>query len=86
MLNTLFGGRAYQTYSANIAKSAYDPRLQGPAWPEGPSTGERSCRDGVPNPADAGRRQGPDDQSSGRWIGATGIGSIMADYTIQGAD
>jgi len=25
MLNTLFGGRAYQTYSANIAKSAYDP-------------------------------------------------------------
>ena len=25
ILNTLFGGRAYQTYSANIAKSAYDP-------------------------------------------------------------
>ena len=25
MLNTLFGGRAYQTYSANIANSAYDP-------------------------------------------------------------
>ena len=25
MLNTLFGGRAYETYSANIAKSAYEP-------------------------------------------------------------
>jgi 3-hydroxyisobutyrate dehydrogenase-like beta-hydroxyacid dehydrogenase len=25
MLNTLFGGRAYQTYSAKIANSAYDP-------------------------------------------------------------
>jgi 3-hydroxyisobutyrate dehydrogenase-like beta-hydroxyacid dehydrogenase len=25
ILNTLFGGRAYQTYSANIARSAYDP-------------------------------------------------------------
>jgi len=25
MLNTLFGGRAYETYSANIAKGAYEP-------------------------------------------------------------
>jgi 3-hydroxyisobutyrate dehydrogenase-like beta-hydroxyacid dehydrogenase len=25
ILNTLFGGRAYQTYSANITNSAYDP-------------------------------------------------------------
>ena len=25
ILNTLFGGRAYETYSANIAKSAYNP-------------------------------------------------------------
>ena len=85
MLNTLFGGRAYQTYSANIAQSAYEPGFKA-------KLGLKDLRL-ASEAAELASRTLP-------MLGAvrgqmtkvvdTGLGdkdwSIMADYTIKAAD
>jgi 3-hydroxyisobutyrate dehydrogenase-like beta-hydroxyacid dehydrogenase len=84
MLNTLFGGRAYQTYSANIAKSAYEPGFKA-------KLGLKDLRLAT-EAADMASRALPMLHAvKGQMTKAIDAGhgekdwSIMADYTIKGA-
>ena len=82
ILGTLFGGRAYETYSANIAKENYEPGFKA-------SLGLKDLRLAAEAAKDAGRRLPMLDAVRGRLGEAVeaGLGdkdwSIMADYTLK---
>jgi 3-hydroxyisobutyrate dehydrogenase-like beta-hydroxyacid dehydrogenase len=82
MLNTLFGGRAYQTYSGNIVNSAYDPGFKA-------RLGLKDLRLATEAAEMAGRDLPMLAAVRGRMAEAVeaGLGerdwSIMADYTIN---
>ena len=84
ILGTLFGGRAYETYSANIAKEAYDPGFKA-------RLGLKDLRLATDAAMAAGRRLPMLDAVRGRLGEAVeaGLGdkdwSIMADYTLNRA-
>jgi 3-hydroxyisobutyrate dehydrogenase-like beta-hydroxyacid dehydrogenase len=83
MLNTLFGCRAYETYSANIAKSAYDPGFKA-------RLGLKDLGLAASAADQAGRTLPMLDAVMGRMAEAVDAGlgerdwSIMADVTIRG--
>ena len=82
MLNTLFGGRAYQTYSANIAKSAYEPGFKA-------KLGLKDLRLATEAAEMASRKLPMLDAVKGQMTKAVDAGladkdwSIMADYTLK---
>ena len=82
ILGTLFGGRAYETYSANIAKENYEPGFKA-------RLGLKDLRLATEAAKDAGHRLPMLDAVRGRLGEAVeaGLGekdwSIMADYTLK---
>lgn len=82
MLNTLFGGRAYETYSANIANSAYEPGFRA-------TLGLKDLRLAASAAEAAGRTLPMLAAVKGRMSEAVDAGlgdkdwSIMADYTLS---
>lgn len=83
ILNTLFGARAYQTYSANIANSAYEPGFKA-------ALGLKDLRLAAEAAEMAGRDLPMLAAVKGRMTQAVDAGngekdwSIMADFTIRG--
>lgn len=83
ILNTLFGARAYQTYSANIANSAYEPGFKA-------ALGLKDLRLAAEAAEMAGRDLPMLAAVKGRMTEAVDAGngekdwSIMADFTIRG--
>ena len=82
ILGTLFGGRAYESYSANIAKETYEPGFKA-------SLGLKDLRLASEAAKDAGRRLPMLDAVRERLGEAVDAGlgekdwSIMADYTLK---
>ncbi len=82
ILGTLFGGRAYESYSANIAKESYEPGFKA-------KLGLKDLRLATAAATDAGRRLPMLDAVQGRLGEAVDAGlgekdwSIMADYTLR---
>ena len=82
ILGTLFGGRAYETYSANIANENYEPGFKA-------RLGLKDLRLATEAAKDAGRRLPMLDAVRGRLGEAVDAGlgdkdwSIMADYTLK---
>lgn len=82
ILGTLFGGRAYESYSANIAKESYEPGFKA-------RLGLKDLRLATEAAKDAGHRLPMLDAVRGRLGEAVDAGlgdkdwSIMADYTLK---
>ena len=82
ILGTLFGGRAYESYSSHIAKESYEPGFKA-------ALGLKDLRLATEAAKDAGRRLPMLDAVRGRLGEAVeaGLGdkdwSIMADYTLK---
>ena len=82
ILGTLFGGRAYETYSANIAKETYEPGFKA-------RLGLKDLRLATEAAEDAGHRLPMLDAVRERLSEAVNAGlgdkdwSIMADYTLK---
>lgn len=84
ILGTLFGGRAYESYSANIAKESYEPGFKA-------RLGLKDLRLATEAAKDAGRRLPMLDAVRERLGEAVNAGlgdkdwSVMADYTLKHA-
>ena len=83
ILNTLFGGRAYQTYSANSANSAYDPGFRARLGLKDLRLAAEAAQMALAGPAHAGSGQGT--AWPRRWTRVLGERdwSIIADFTIN---